>query len=178
MTTATRDEISIERSDKFEGWAIVEQMGHKKYAGFVTEQVVAGVAMLRLEVPETHQRKYISDIVGYSIEVKPGYTKLLGGSSLFCITPTNEATARACAQEIERYNDPIPVTLPRLLAAPAASSASAEIVDVEVLEESTTTTLRAICPQCGDPVEEAGLLCSDCADDEDDDDDFDDEDLG
>jgi hypothetical protein len=38
--------------DIFKTWAIVEVMGHQTFAGFVQEQVIAGTAMLRIDVPE------------------------------------------------------------------------------------------------------------------------------
>lgn len=64
----------------FEGWAIVELMGHRKLAGNVTEVTIAGAAMLRLDVP--------SD---------PPVTQFYGGSAIYCITPTTEELARRIA---------------------------------------------------------------------------------
>lgn len=165
MTTTVREELSLERSDKFEGWAVVEVMGHKKFAGFVSEQVIAGAALIRVDVPETQQRKYISGYGGYTAEVKPGYTKLLGVSSIYCITPCNEATARACAQVIEQYNDPLPVTIPKLL---AAGTASSEPVDQEVVAEAGEPEYFT-CMRCGALTEHEGL-CEACNDECDDDD--------
>lgn len=61
-------------------WCVVEVMGHNQYAGLVTEQVIAGSAFLRVDVPECDDR--------------PAYTKLLGGASIYAITPCSEAVAR------------------------------------------------------------------------------------
>lgn len=81
---------------EFEGWAIVELMGHRKLAGYVREVTLAGAAMLRLDIP--------SD---------PPVTQYYGASSLYCMTPTTEELARSAAQvsrptPISRYELPAP----------------------------------------------------------------------
>jgi hypothetical protein len=58
---------------------------------------------VRVDVPETDQADRGT--------TKP-YTKLIGVGSIYCITPTTEEVARRCAQQLERYNNPIPVELP------------------------------------------------------------------
>lgn len=65
-------------------WCVVEVMGHNQYAGLVTEQVVAGTAFIRVDVPE------IGD--------QPAFSKLLGGGSIYAITPCSEAVAREAAR--------------------------------------------------------------------------------
>lgn len=126
----------IEQSEKFEGWAIVEMLGHRKLAGKVGEQVIAGAALVRVDVPETQQSKQVAGYGGSVVEAKPGYTKLIGVGSIYCITPTDEDTARRAAAVLERYNDPLPVSLPRLLPAGAAG-ASDGVVDVEYEDDAT-----------------------------------------
>lgn len=66
----------------FEGWAIVEIMGHRRLAGYVTEVSIAGAAMLRV------------DIAGKDPGSEPKATQFYGGASLFCLTPTTEENAR------------------------------------------------------------------------------------
>ncbi len=66
-------------------WAIVEVMGKTRYAGFVTEQVVAGAHFLRVDVPDVPGQK--------------GFTKLLAPSSLFAVTPAQEDIVRAVATQ-------------------------------------------------------------------------------
>jgi hypothetical protein len=34
------------------GWAIIELMGHRRLAGWLSEEEVAGAAFLRIDVPE------------------------------------------------------------------------------------------------------------------------------
>lgn len=75
-------------SEAFESWAIVEIMGHQTYSGRVSEQVVGGTAFVRVDIPD--------------VEGQPGFTKLFGGSSIYCITPTTEEIARAMAKRYSR----------------------------------------------------------------------------
>lgn len=67
-------------------------MGHKKYAGRVTEQTIGGAAFLRVDVPE---------LKGQSGATFPAFTKLLGASSIYAITPTTEETARGFGQLLQ-----------------------------------------------------------------------------
>jgi hypothetical protein len=110
----------MEQSEKFEGWGIVEVMGHKKFAGRIGEQIIAGAALVRVDVPETQQTGQVPGYGGTVVRSTAPYTKLIGVGSIYCITPTDEETARRAAVVIERYNDPLPVTLPKLLPAGAA----------------------------------------------------------
>jgi hypothetical protein len=75
-------------NDIFAYWVIIELMGHRRLAGFLTEQEIAGKGFLRLEVPG-----------------QPGATQLYNPTSVYCITPTTEAIARALAVS----NQPAPV---------------------------------------------------------------------
>lgn len=63
------------------GWCIVEQLGHKKLAGQVSEDLVAGTKMLRVDVPD-----------GDGL-----ITQWIGSGSLYALTPTTEEIARAAA---------------------------------------------------------------------------------
>lgn len=67
----------------FNCWAVVEVMGHKQFAGLVTEQEVGGTSFVRIDVPE--------------VEGHPAFTKLFGAASIYCITPTTEDIAKAVA---------------------------------------------------------------------------------
>ena len=110
-----------EQPEKFESWAIVEIMGHKKLAGYVGEQTIAGSALVRVDVPATLDEN--------GQPQSAAYTKLIGVSSIYAITPTTEDIARRAAQQIERWNEPLPVTLPS-----ARQIGSGTIVDVEPVE--------------------------------------------
>ena len=86
-----------EDNEKFDQWGIVDVMGHQRYVGKVTEQVVAGTGFVRVDVPATSK--------------KPAWTKLIGTGSIYAITPTSEEIARAVAERrsdapIEAYDLP------------------------------------------------------------------------
>lgn len=77
--------------EKFEERAVVEIMGHKRFAGKVTEQAVGGASFVRIDVPE------ISLPTG---DVLPAFTKLFGAASIYCISPCTEETARLFSASI------------------------------------------------------------------------------
>lgn len=71
-------------SADFSGWAILELMGHRRLAGHVSEVEFAGGKFVRIDVPGDED----GDVA----------TQLYGASSIYCLTPTSEATARATAK--------------------------------------------------------------------------------
>lgn len=82
--------------ETFEGWAILELMGHRRLGGFLREQTIAGAPFLRLD-----------------FETREGgpATQFYSGAAVYCITPTDEATAKAVAgasyyQPVERWQLP------------------------------------------------------------------------
>lgn len=77
--------------DTFAEWAIVEVMGHKRFAGYVTEQTIGGSSFVRVDVPDVATNE-----PGKSL---PAFTKLLGAGSIYAITPCTEETARAFAKQ-------------------------------------------------------------------------------
>ena len=76
----------------FESYAIVELMGHNRIAGKVTEEVVAGAAMLRVDVPQTSS--------------KQPFTKFYSPSAVYAITPTDEAVAQRAAELFDEWAVP------------------------------------------------------------------------
>lgn len=72
-------------NQSFVGWAILELMGHRRLAGWLSEQQVAGAAFVRLDVPTAD---------GNDGDAGPfDATQLYAPSAVYCITPTNEETA-------------------------------------------------------------------------------------
>jgi hypothetical protein len=61
-------------------------MGHDRYAGLVTEEIIGGTAFLRVDVPECGH--------------KPAFTKFFGASSIYSISPVAEDIARAVAMQL------------------------------------------------------------------------------
>jgi hypothetical protein len=123
-------------AEKFEQWCVVEIMGHKKFAGFVSEQSIGGTSFVRVDVPEV----IVSD------RTLPAFSKLFGAASIYCLSPCTEETARAFAASLRTEAFSL-YEAPRL-PAPAAS------VD-ETLE-------RYYCPECGELMGEESTLCEDC----------------
>ena len=80
-----------EQQQGFEGWAILELMGHVRLAGRVTEESHFGVALGRIDIPT---------------QAGDGYTtQYFGGASIYRLTPTTEEIARSVAM----HNQPRPV---------------------------------------------------------------------
>lgn len=93
--------MAEEQRETFQGWCILEQLGHKRLSGYVSEQTVAGFGYLRIDIPR---------------EGEP-MTQLINPSTIYAITPTTEEIARRVAQ---RSYDIGPVSrweLPQLEAA-------------------------------------------------------------
>ena len=83
---------------KFECWAVVEVMGHSRYAGMVTEQAIGGCAFVRVDVP--------------AVDGRLPFTKLLGQGSIFAITPCSEEAAKAVAAQC--YDKPVTIYQPAI----------------------------------------------------------------
>ena len=75
----------------YDGWAILELMGHVRLAGRITEESHFGVALGRIDIPngDTFTTQYF------------------GGSSIYRLTPTTEEIARSVAL----HNQPEPVRM-------------------------------------------------------------------
>lgn len=69
----------------YQGWVILELMGHRRLAGFVQTQEIAGASFLRLDVPHPSGG---DELVA---------TQFYAPSAVYCITPTTEETARKVA---------------------------------------------------------------------------------
>lgn len=61
-------------------WAVVELMGHLTVAGQVSETLVAGAPLLRIDSPQ--------------VGAEPARTQLIGPSSIYRLTPCTEEVAR------------------------------------------------------------------------------------
>lgn len=66
----------------FEGWAILELMGHRRLAGKVSEVTIAGTPFIRIDV----------------MRLESEATQFYSGAAVYCITPTSEETARQVAE--------------------------------------------------------------------------------
>lgn len=127
----------------FEGWAILELMGHRRLGGYVSETTLAGAGFVRIDVP--------ADPKGQG-----GATQLYGAAAIYCVTPTTEAIARAAAslsrpEPVQRWELPQP--------APKEE-------DVEEAELEDDEEWMVACPSChrdgpGDP-DATAYRCAKC----------------
>lgn len=62
------------------GWAVIEQLGHRVIAGFVSEVEIAGAGFLRVDL--------------WSEEGAPRATQFIAPASVYAITPTTEEAVR------------------------------------------------------------------------------------
>lgn len=70
----------------FEQWAVLELMGHRRLAGLLSEQTIAGAAFLRIDIPS-------------DTEI-PKATQWYAPGAVYAITPCTETTARRIAEAV------------------------------------------------------------------------------
>ena len=90
-----------EQAKEYEGWAILELMGHRRLIGYLREVTIAGAAFLRIDV----------------LTAEGQSTQYYGAPSVYAITPTTEETARRAASlstvaPINRWELPSPASRP------------------------------------------------------------------
>jgi len=97
------------RQAHFEGWAIVDVLGHQRYVGYVTTEAYGQAVLFRVDVPALEERERVTKRPGHvgdygyvpaGATVKEGavagYTKLIGSGSIYTLTPcTKEAALEA-----------------------------------------------------------------------------------
>lgn len=75
----------------FTGWAILELMGHRRLAGFVTPTILGSTVLLQVNIPGSNKDDFTS--------------QFYNPSALYCLTPTTEDVCIAFSQS----NQPAPV---------------------------------------------------------------------
>lgn len=75
----------------FEGWVILELMGHRRLAGYLKEEQIGGATFIRIDVPA--QSGTLA-------------TQFYSPSAVYCITPVSEELSRKVAVS----SQPEPVT--------------------------------------------------------------------
>ena len=85
----------------YEGWAVVELMGHRSLGGLVSEVEAYGGRLMRVDVYDGEAEE-------------PALTQYYGASAIYCVTPATEEMAR----EAGRRTLP-QATVPALLSLPA-----------------------------------------------------------
>ncbi len=125
--------------EKFDEWAVVEIMGHKKFAGHVTEHAMGGASFVRIDVPE---------ITLDNGQKLAAFTKLFGTGSVYCISPCTEETAKAfaarfMAESFSRFEAP-------RLPAPNPSEPDGPVSEMRTCHEceSNFVGYSHLCPDC------------------------------
>jgi|GEM_PF-1693826 len=113
----------------FDGWAIVDVLGHQRYVGYVTTEAYGQAVLFRIDVPALDSRERVTKQpeyaggryvpVGTSLfeGAVDGYTKLIGAGSIYAITPCTREAALRAVEELQ----PRPlmqVTLPPTIGLP------------------------------------------------------------
>lgn len=78
-----------DQATEFEGWAVLELMGHRKLAGYVRPATIAGAGVLRIDVPRPLDQPQEEPILA---------TQFYSPSALYCLTPVDETVARNLAK--------------------------------------------------------------------------------
>ena len=104
---------------KFEGWAVVEMMGHRREVGYVTTEHFGAASLFRVDSPELPERDYILKRPEWGVgdegketycpegakvrrPAVPAKSCLVGPGSIYAITPCTEAMARAAIEGLIR----------------------------------------------------------------------------
>ena len=98
--------MGTEDTTTFEGWAILELMGHRRLIGRLSTATIAGASFLRIDIPLDGDEA----------------TQFYSPSAVYAITPTTEELARRAAHlnavaPVSRFELPAPK-------APAAADAA------------------------------------------------------
>lgn len=101
-------------SEPFEGWAVLELMGHRRLAGRISQQNVGVAALIRIDVPST-----------------PPVTQFYAPGAIYAITPCTEEVARGVAEKIQA--DPVSL-LGISLRLPPADEESDDTEDLDEVE--------------------------------------------
>lgn len=157
-------------AEGFEGWAILEIMGHRQVAGFVSDVALFGARMARVEVPgipSLRRKRYRwSDELHREVEEWetipeiPAFTHYYSGQSIFSCVPATEELVRAAAARF-RTQPPQPLTPSSHQLGAADGPPDADVVDDDDLPAPK-------CEGCDNPATtsdgEGVPLCDECYD--------------
>jgi len=107
---------------KFDGWAIVELMGHQREAGFVTTEAYGQAVLFRVDVPEIPEREEVllrdewndqsSDGIASGNYLRagskvlrtkvPARSRLISPSAIYAINPCTEEAVRKVVGTVPR----------------------------------------------------------------------------
>ena len=75
-------------ASQFAGWMILELMGHRKLAGFISEVQIAGAPFLRIDVPSPDPNE-------------EGATQFYSSQAIYAITPSTEDFCLRVAKQLQ-----------------------------------------------------------------------------
>ena len=79
------------------GWAILELMGHRRLAGWVSEQDIGGARMLRIDVYD--------ESAGDDLESR--VTQFYSASAVYALTPASERVCRRMGETLGNAARPV-----------------------------------------------------------------------
>ncbi len=98
----------------FDGWAIVDVMGHQRYVGYVTTEAYGQAVLFRIDVPALEERTRVTKRPGHFQDrgylpagttvtegAVAGYTKLVGSGSIYTMTPCTKEAALEAVEEMQ-----------------------------------------------------------------------------
>jgi hypothetical protein len=124
-----------EKQTGFEGWVILELMGHRRLAGFLSEQAIGGASFLRIDVPAPDGKGNTA-------------TQFYTGSAVYCITPVTEELARKVAANAQ----PAPVTQWHCRRRGRAVTSSSQRTTNETERQRRCQAPRDVSPLVGRPL--------------------------
>jgi len=106
--------MSEPKQSSFEGWAVVEMMGHQREIGYVTTEAYGQAVLFRVDQPDLPEREFTltmpewAEVDGVrqwcpagSVVKRPAVpprTRLIAPGSLYAINPCTEAAARTAIE--------------------------------------------------------------------------------
>src|SRR5438270_10263446 len=79
----------METKARYEGFAVLELMGHRRLAGWLSEQEIAGAAFLRIDMPVNVKSDGTWDNI----------TQFYAPSAVYAVTPTTQEVALEIAKQ-------------------------------------------------------------------------------
>ena len=127
----------MDQQATFEGYAIVEIMGHNREIGYVKTEYFGGPALFRIDQPALPEREHeltraqwIGDVLaqpGTKVQraALPGKTSYVGPSAIFRLTPCTEETVMRALEELI----PTPVKILHLVENKKLTERAQDVVD-------------------------------------------------
>jgi len=122
----------------FDGWAIVDVLGHQRYVGYVTTEAYGQAVLFRVDVPALEARDRTTKQPGYITGhgyvpagtvvqegAVDGYTKLIGSGSIYALTPCTKDAALKALEEMQ------PRQLMRVTIPPGAQLPPVDFDDID-----------------------------------------------